>query len=291
MLLPQALLSYLAHEVVPSHISKKIDESALDLNSVGFDRWGLQPDYLKAFIGLFWPLYKHYFKVKVYGAQHIPNGKVLLVSNHSGQIPIDAVLITIALLDQSGNPRLSRAMIEYWVPSLPFIGDLFTRCGQIIGDPSNFMDLLAHKQAILVFPEGVRGIGKPFKDRYQLQRFGTGFCRLAIEGKAPIVPVAVVGAEEIYPSLGNVTFLAKLLKMPYFPLTPFFPWLGVGGTIPLPIPIDIWFGEPQKIKARADCEDEAIAENVNEIRSAIQGLIDQGLAKRSGYWKHRRKIL
>lgn len=288
MIIPKKVVHYLADKALPELIQQAIDEASPHLNSAGFDRWGLQPVYLKAAMGLVWPIYKYYFRVKVQGIEQIPPKKVMLVANHSGQIPIDAMLIAMALLDNAKNPRIARAMVEHWVPTLPFISELFTRCGQMVGEPHNCLDLLKKNQCLLVFPEGVRGIGKTFGHRYELQKFGTGFVHLALEAKTPIVPVAVIGCEEIYPTFYQSNLLAKLLKSPCFPITPFFPWLGLAGAIPLPNPIDIYFGDPIKWSDSKDLSDLEIQLKVNEVKNAIEKKIALGLQKRTGFFNQRR---
>ncbi|HTL11331.1 MAG TPA: 1-acyl-sn-glycerol-3-phosphate acyltransferase, partial [Bdellovibrionota bacterium] len=171
-------------------------------------------------------------------------------------------------------------MIERWAPSLPFINTLFTRIGQVVGDPQNARDLLNNDEAVMVFPEGTRGSGKLFPKRYQLQRFGTGFVRLALETKTPIVPAAVIGCEEMYPGIYNIKPLAKLFGMPYAPVTPFFPLLGPLGAIPLPTKVTIRFGEPIRFEGDPDAPDPEIQRMVNHVKDALKAEIDLGLRLR-----------
>lgn len=292
MLIPRSVLGYLANKALPQTIGAAIDSQTTDLNSAGFDRWGLEPQVLKAALATLWPLYKYYFRVRTIGGENIPkNSRVMLVANHSGQFPIDAMLIMMALLDRE-HPRVVRGMVEYWVPTLPFISDLFTRCGQVVGEPNNCIDLLNNEQCLLVFPEGVGGLGKPYRDCYQLQKFGMGFARMALDANTPIVPVSVVGAEEFYPSIGHLEGLAKLLKAPYFPVTPTFPLLGLLGALPLPSPVDIYFGEPILLgtivgdKAREN----QLNDMVTVVKDRIQTGLNAGLTKRSGPLHMRRTV-
>ena len=196
----------------------------------------------------------------MHGIENVPAGRVLLVANHSGQVPIDGALIGAAMFMDAEPPRIVRAMVEKWAVSLPFVSLLFTRVGQVVGVPENAKRLLEQDEALLVFPEGARGISKTFDQRYQLTEFGLGFMRLAIETDTPIVPVAVVGGEEQYVSVANLDALAKLLRMPAFPIIPQL--LLPGGQLPLPTKYRLWFGEPMRFSGDPDDDDAVIEEKV-----------------------------
>lgn len=170
-------------------------------------------------------------------------------------------------------------MVEKWVPSLPYVSTFMARMGQIVGTPENCRRLLESDEAIMVFPEGIRGISKLWPQRYQLQEFGLGFMRLALETNTPIVPVAVVGAEEQAPALVNVKPLAKVLGMPAFPLTV------TGVPLPLPTKYHLYFGEPLHFSGRADDEDSELDKKVHTVKSAIQTMIEQGLRDRPGVFR------
>lgn len=252
----------------------------LELNSAGFDRWGMHPETLRKFAPILNFFYKKYFRVETVGMDKVPQGKALLIGNHGGQIPIDAMMAGLSLFLDGEPPRVARAMVERWVPTVPFVSSLFTRIGAMVGDPMNCRELLMHNQSVLVFPEGVRGSGKIFKDRYQLQRFGTGFMRLALETKAPIVPVAIIGTEETYPSVYNFSALAKLIGAPYFPITPFFPLLGPLGLLPMPAKITVRYGEPIYFEGDGTESEDIIREKVQVVKDAIQKEINIGLELR-----------
>jgi len=249
------------------------------VNSAGFDPWGLHLPTAEESIRWFSLLWK-YFRVEVHGIEKVPEGRVLLVPNHGGQLPIDGTLVGLAMVMEANPPRVARGMVERWFPTLPFVSSLFTRCGQVVGDPANCRALLDRDQAIMVFPEGVRGSGKLYDKRYQLQTFGTGFVRLALESKAPIVPVAIIGAEETYPAIHDAKSLAKLFGAPYMPITPFWPLLGPVGAVPLPVQIDLHFGDPIYLEGDADGSDKEIAVMVDHVKQTLQGMIDEGLAAR-----------
>lgn len=243
-------------------------------NEYGVDPFGMDLDYTLAAIGpLFW-LYKHYFRVTTYGLEKVPAGRVLLVSNHSGQLPIDGAMIGISLLTEASPPRPVRSMVEKWVPTLPYVSMFMARCGQVVGTPQNCIRLLENDEPILVFPEGTRGVNKLFSKRYQLAPFGQGFMRLALETNSPIVPVAVIGAEEQAPALFDLKPLAKLLKMPAMPITPtILP-------IPLPARYHIYFGDPMRFTGRHDDDDTELTRKVGEVRAMIQAMVNQGLRER-----------
>jgi 1-acyl-sn-glycerol-3-phosphate acyltransferase len=244
-------------------------------NEYGVDPYGLDLEYVVAAIApLLW-LYRRYFRVQLHGADRVPNeGAVLIVSNHSGQLPFDAAMIEVGLLIEKDPPRAVRALVEKWVPTLPFVSTFMARCGQIVGTPENCRRLLAAGESLLVFPEGVRGLNKPFSQRYQLQRFGIGFMRLALESGAPVVPCAVVGAEEQAPALFDVKPLARLLGFPAFPITPTL--------LPLPLPAryHIRFGEPMRFTGSPDDEDAELERKVADVERAVRVLVERGLAER-----------
>lgn len=245
-------------------------------NEYGVDPYGFDAQFTVSAIAPFLWLYRKYFRVATYGIEKVPpDGRVLLVANHSGQLPFDAAMLGVALLVEKDPPRAARALVEKWVPRLPFVSSFYARLGQVVGTPENCRRLLAAGEALLVFPEGVRGLNKPFAERYRLKGFGTGFMRLALETGAPIVPVGIVGAEEQAPSLTNLEPLARLLGMPALPLTP-------TGLVPLPLPTryHIHFGEPLSFTGSPDDEDAVLEEKVSKVRAAVEALIQSGLAAR-----------
>lgn len=246
-------------------------------NEFGFDPFGLSRDSFKtAAIVARW-LYRHYFRAQAFGIEHLPAaGRVILVANHSGQLPFDGLVIGGACFLEPPQPRLVRAMVEFFVPTVPFASYLFSRWGQITGTPENCRRLLRAEEVVLVFPEGARGISKPFSKRYQLAEFGKGFMRLALETGAPIVPVAVIGAEEQAPAV-NIKPLAKLMGMPAFPVVPYPPFVPV---LPLPVKYRLHFGEPMQFTGDPDDDEEVLDEKVKQVRNRIQSMIHVGLRER-----------
>ncbi len=248
-------------------------------NEYGVDPYGLDVEYVVAAIApLLW-LYRKYFRVELHGADRVPaEGRVLVVANHSGQLPFDAAMIEVGLLIERDPPRIVRALVERWVPTLPFVSTFMARCGQVVGTPENCRRLLAADEAILVFPEGVRGLNKPWRERYQLKKFGLGFMRLALESGAPVVPCAVVGAEEQAPALFDLKPVARLLGFPAFPVTPTL--------LPFPLPsrYHVHFGEPLRFSGSADDEDAELERKVGEVEGAVKSLLERGLAARTSIY-------
>jgi 1-acyl-sn-glycerol-3-phosphate acyltransferase len=261
-------------------LEERLARLDVPLNSAGFDRWGFHPDTLRKVAPLLHWIYTKYFRVEVVGVENCPSGPALYIGNHGGQLPVDAMMVGMALFQECDPPKVGRAMVERWVPTLPFVSGLFSRLGAMVGDPENCLDLLRHGQSVLVFPEGARGSGKLYADRYQLQRFGTGFVRLALETKAPIVPVAIVGTEEMYPSIYNLKSVAKWIGAPYFPITPFFPFLGPLGLLPLPTKVTIRFGAPIYFEGDHHESEELIKEKAEAVKTALRKEIEEGLRKR-----------
>lgn len=253
----------------------RLEKLTLPRNELGVDPYGLDLDYMvPAMAPVLW-LYRRYFRVETFGLDNVPDqGRMLIVANHSGQLPFDAAMIEVALLVDKDPPRVTRALMDTWVPTLPFVSTFMARCGQIVGTPENCRRLLAAEQALLVFPEGTRGLNKPWKERYRLKDFGLGFLRLALESRAPIVPVGVVGAEEQAPAIFDLKPLAKLLAFPSFPVTP--------TVLPLPLPsrYRLWFGEPMRFEGSPDDEDGALAEKVDRVKAAVTALLARGLEER-----------
>jgi 1-acyl-sn-glycerol-3-phosphate acyltransferase len=272
----------LAEKLYGEDISARVGAIQTSRNEAGFDPFGFDPKATRTLLALLIFFHRVYFRTEVFGLENVPRGRALFIANHSGHIPIDGLLIESALLLDSDPPVLARSMVEKWAQTLPFVAALFPRVGQVLGAPDNARRLLNAEQPLLVFPEGVRGISKPFTQRYRLADFGLGFMRLALETKAPIVPIAVIGGEEQYPAVADLKPLAKLLHMPAFPL---LPQLLVGMLLPLPTRYRIYFGRPMSFQGDPDEDDLDVGVRVNKVRSEIQRMIDNGLAEReSVFW-------
>ena len=223
--------------------------------------------------------YKIYFRCISTGLENIPDGPVILVSNHAGQIPIDGVMITTALVVEKTPPRYARSMVDRWVPSLPYVSTFYSRVGVAVGTTENAERLLRRGEVLLIFPEGMEAITKTIDRAYQLEPFSLGFMRLALTTGAPIVPVSVVGSEEQYPTLYNIKSLAKILGVPSMPI-----WIQmlvpVIGMLPLPVRYHLNFGKPMTFEGNPDDEDAVIQEKADTVKAKIQHMLDETRANR-----------
>jgi 1-acyl-sn-glycerol-3-phosphate acyltransferase len=251
------------------------------------DPFGMDPEVIAVVRPFLRFMYRTWWRVKAEGLENVPaTGRALLVANHSGVLPWDGAMIATAVAEDhpAQNDRIVRNLHLHWFSTLPFVAPTLAAMGQVPGLPENAIRLLQNDELVCVFPEGLKGVGKLYKDRYKLARFGRGgFVQAALRARSPIVPVAVVGAEEIYPMLGNAQPIARLLGTPYFPITPFFPWLGIFGAIPLPTRWSITFCEPLPTDAYdpSEADDPLTVLGLTElVRERIQATIDAKLAER-----------
>ncbi len=225
------------------------------------------------------PLYNKWFRVETRGLEHIPDvGGALIVANHSGTIPLDAMMTSLALLDHHPAHRHLRLLGADLVFSLPVVAPLARKSGNTLACNADAERLLTSGELVGVFPEGFKGIGKPFSERYKLQRFGRGgFVSAALRTGTPIIPCSIIGAEEIYPMIGNAKTLARLAGVPYLPITPFLPLLGALGAVPLPSKWIIEFGEPirtEDLGGPAAAEDPMLVFNLtDQVRETIQSTL------------------
>jgi 1-acyl-sn-glycerol-3-phosphate acyltransferase len=272
----------LAVRDLEAEIDDRLRKIPTELNEYGFDRFGMSPESIRRLILSSVLLYRYYFRAECFGIERVPARRVLLISNHAGQLPFDAAMLGTAMLLEAEPPRIARGMGEFWIPQLPFVNVAATRTGNLVGTPENCVAMLEAEECVMVFPEGVRGMNKTWGERYQLQRFGLGFMRLALETATPIVPVGIVGSEEQQPGLANLEGLGRTFGMPAFPLTLGFPWLGPLGILPLPVKYRLHFGEPMHFEGSGTEEDAAVQEKVDRVRDAISELLARGRAARSG---------
>jgi len=223
------------------------------------------------------PLFDRWFRVEVRGLDNVPSaGGALIVANHSGTIALDSLMTQVALRDHHPAHRHLRMLGADLVFRTPFLAPLARKAGHTLACMPDAERLLNRGELVGVWPEGFKGVGKPFSERYKLQRFGRGgFVSAALRAGVPIIPTAIVGAEETYPMLGNLSPLARILGLPYFPITPTFPWLGPLGMIPLPSRWIIEFGEPVHTEQVADEVDDPMA--VLELTDAVRERIQQSL--------------
>lgn len=246
------------------------------------DEWGMDQEFVDAVLPFFNFMYNKYWRVSMQGLENIPqDGRTLLVSNHSGQLPFDGAMIGTGILQNHPSARFMRALYANWFPTLPFVSDILTKAGQVMANDENAQRLLEQDHLVAVFPEGYKGVGKLYKDRYHLARFGRGgFVRVALKTKAPLIPVAVVGAEETYISLHKSQTLAKLVGFPYFPISPTFPWLGPLGFIPLPTKWYIEIGEAILTDQYPEGSENnlmLVSQLTDQVRETVQNMINDRL--------------
>jgi 1-acyl-sn-glycerol-3-phosphate acyltransferase len=270
---------------IEDEIDSRLHRIPTHLNAYGYDAFGFNPDAARRALVITALLYRYWFRVETHGIDRLPQGRMLLIANHAGQIAIDAGMIGTAMVLEAEPPRIIRGMGEYWLPTVPWLNIAMVRTGSVVGTRKNCVDLLETDECVIAFPEGVRGMNKLIWERYQLQEFGYGFMRLALETHSPIVPIAVVGSEEQAPAIANLRGLGQLLGMPAFPVTLTWPWLGPLGLIPLPVKYHIHFGEPMRFEGNPNDEDEVIAEKVEQVKERIAVMLADGLAaRRSLFW-------
>jgi 1-acyl-sn-glycerol-3-phosphate acyltransferase len=271
------------------HLIDEIDERLARiptrLNQYGYDPFGMDPEYGRRLALVLALVYRYWFRVEAKGIENVPQGRVLLIANHAGNtFAWDGTLLGAALLLEGEPPRIARGMAEYFLPTIPFFNVAMQRLGSVVGTPGNCAQLLENEEAIMVFPEGQRGFVKTWRQRYQLQTFGLGFMRLALETDTPIVPIGIVGGEEQSPGLANIRPLGKLVGSPAFPITLTFPLLGPAGFIPLPVKFRLHFGEPLRFEGDPTEEDALVEKKVEVVKDAIRELVRQGRAERETWF-------
>jgi 1-acyl-sn-glycerol-3-phosphate acyltransferase len=250
------------------------------------DEWGFDEEFAEAVFPFFEFLYQRWWRVEADGLVHVPShGRAMIVSNHAGSLfPFDASMITGAIMKEHPLPRWPKFMVLNWAFVLPFLSAFMRKVGGLPASPHNAARALGQDNLVMVFPEGAKGTGKPFSERYRLQRFGRGgFVEVALRAGAPIVPVAVIGSEEIYPMLANSRTLASITGAPFVPITPTFPWLGPLGLVPLPSKWRIEFCPPIDLSEHPPdaAEDRRLVFDLSEqVRETIQEKIYENLVKR-----------
>lgn len=270
---------------VQREVAERLGKIPNRINEFGFDPYGMSPDWMRRWTLPALLLYRYYFRVETFGVERVPAGRVLVVGNHAGQLPFDGLMLSAALLLEAEPPRIARPMGEYWIPQIPVFSVAAARGGTLVGTPENCIHMLEHDECVMVFPEGVGGMNKVYSERYRLQRFGSGFMRLALDTKTPILPVGIIGSEEQQPGIANLTGLARVLGIPALPITLGFPWLGPLGLLPLPVKYRIYFGEPMRFGGSSAEDDASIARRVETVKGAIEALLERGLQERTGVFR------
>jgi 1-acyl-sn-glycerol-3-phosphate acyltransferase len=253
------------------------------------DDFGFDPTYERRFTPLFDRLYRRWFRVTLRGVEHVPaQGRAMIVANHGGALPWDGLMVRTALRLEHPSHRPARWLAEDFTYHMPFLGAFLTRVGAVRACPENAARLLRQDELLTVFPEGIQGVGKLYRQRYRLQRFGRGgYVKLALRTGSPIVPAGVVGAEEAYPLLLKSNRVARLMGLPFLPVTPLFPWLGPLGLVPLPSRWVVVFGAPVDLSEHGPeaAADALLVNRLNdEIRGRVEALVAEALEARPSTW-------
>ena len=275
--------------VAAEYAARKWGREALRDRQEDVDDFGLDPAFEEKLRPVLTLLYRKYFRVQVEGMDNVPStGPAVLVANHSGTVPLDGAMLRTAIQLDHPSRRDLRWLAEDFVFYLPFAGVVLNRIGAVRACPENAERLIEQKSLVAVFPEGVHGIKKLFSERYRLQRFGRGgYIRLCLRTKVPLVPCAIVGAEETNPLLYRLDWPSALVRLPYVPITPTFPLLGPLGLLPVPTRWKIRFGEPISFDRYGPeaADDHLLVSSLSErVRASIQTLIDGGLRNRKSIW-------
>ena len=275
-----------------STVMNREDEERLNLvaNVLGahpYDTLGFSPRTTRRALAVFKLLYRHYFRVESVGHQVIPEKEgAILAANHGGLLPFDGAMVVVDILLRANPPRLVRAIVDRWAGTLPFVNVFYSRVGQVIGTRENFRALLRSGQIALTFPEGMAGVRKKAAERYVLQKFNVGFIEESIRHRVPIIPTAIIGADDQTPILYDVKPLARLLGLPIFPITPTFPLLGPLGLLPYPVKYQITYGDPfrffEEFPPRVVEDSHAVRYMAEQVRRRIQEIVDRGILARRG---------
>lgn len=254
-------------------VRDRLERLELPFNQYGMDPFGISKKHLGVFYSMLEVFFKNYFRVRCFGMDNIPaTGPGMLVGNHSGGLPVDGGMVLASLFFGREAPRHVTGMVEKFAGNWPFVSEWFSRVGQLPGLPEHAVRLLQDGRLLMVFPEGARGTGKLFKDRYRLVQFGTGFMRIALQTGAPIIPFAFIGGEEALPTVYHARTLARLVGAPYWPVPPYL--------IPFPLPLgcEIHFGRPMHFAGTGREPDEVIEGYVEQVKRVVEVLVLRGCA-------------
>jgi 1-acyl-sn-glycerol-3-phosphate acyltransferase len=279
---PQTIPRTIARTLLSKEEHKRLEHLVYADAGHGFDRLGLHPDWVRMSVGLFRGVYDRYFRVVSHGAaESIPTeGAAILVANHSGMLPLDATMLYLDVVRNTYPPRVPRIVMDLFVPRLPFVSSLFARVGAVSGARATVRRLLDDGELLCIFPEGTPGISKPFMDRYHVSEWRVGHAELAIRHRVPVIPVAIIGAEEQWIQVGRLerfhVFGAPFLPIPATP-------------IPLPVRYHIYYGAPillhERYRPEESDEPEKCRAAAELTRAAVEGLIDRGLRERDGVFR------
>jgi 1-acyl-sn-glycerol-3-phosphate acyltransferase len=257
------------------HVRERVKRIEIPFNSFGVDPYGISQRHLARALSVLSFLYKRYFGVRAYGVENVPaRGRAMLVGNHSGGVAIDGAMVIASMFLEKEPPRLAQGMTEKFMNKVPFMSLWSNRTGQFTGLPEHATRLLEDERLLMVFPEGAKGTAKLYKDRHSLVNFGTGFVRLALKTKTPIVPFGFVGGGEAVPTVFNAYALGRMFGAPYIPVTPYV------FALPLPVRLEVTYGEPMRLEGTGAEDDEVIQGHVDRVKARIAELIEIGRARR-----------
>ncbi len=261
---------------VSEEVESRIGRLEIPFNDFGVDPYGVSRKHVARFVGLLEVLYKTYFRVQAYGVENVPaRGRAMLIGNHSGGFAVDAGMVIASMFFEMEPPRLAQGMAEKFIAGVPFASMWTSRCGQFPGLPEHAVKLLEDDRLLMVFPEGAKGTAKLYTERYSLVHFGTGFMRLAMQTKTPIIPFGFMGGGSAIPTVMNAYGLGKLLGVPYVPITYY------GIAMPLPVKLEVEYGAPMTFEGTGNEDDEAIAANVDLVKAEIARIVAKGRDRRA----------
>jgi 1-acyl-sn-glycerol-3-phosphate acyltransferase len=262
---------------IDQQVREAVDRLELPFNAIGVDPYGISKKDLRLWLTLTAVFYRWYFSVTARGIHHVPKrGRAMLVGNHSGGIAIDAAMVVISCLLEMDPPRLAQGMAEKFINRVPFMNEWASRTGQLTGLPEHAERLLEDDRLLLVFPEGARGTAKLFRERHSLVDFGSGFIRLALKTRSPVVPFAVLGGGEAFPTIANAYRLGRALGAPYLPIVAY------GVPLPLPAKIEIQYAAPMLFSGTGNEEEATVRGYVDKVKEVIAGMVDRGARGRRG---------
>jgi 1-acyl-sn-glycerol-3-phosphate acyltransferase len=256
---------------VDREVQERVRALEIPFNELGVDRYGISASHLERSLSWLAFLYKRYFSVRCFDIDRVPSrGRGMLVGNHSGGVAVDGAMTIASCFLEKNPPRLAQGMIEKFMNMVPFMNQWSARSGQFTGLPEHCIRLLEDDRLLMVFPEGARGTAKLYKERYSLVQFGSGFVRMALQTKTPIIPFAFIGGGDAIPTISNAYTLGKLVGAPYIPVTPYL------FAVPLPVRLEIHYGEPLVFEGTGNEDDETIYGYVAQVKSRIAELIERG---------------
>lgn len=263
--------------LIDSEVAARVDRLEIPFNAQGVDPYGVSKKYVARSMTMLTFLYRRYFRVSAFGVDHVPpRGRAMLVGNHSGGVAVDGAMVNASMFWEMEPPRLVQGMADKFINRVPFMGEWANRTGHLTGLPEHAERLLRDERLLMVFPEGARGTAKLYHERNTLVDFGTGFVRLAMKTRTPIIPFGFVGGGEAIPTIVNSYTLGALFGAPYVPITPYL------FAVPLPVALEVRYGKPILFEGTGAEDDEIVAGYVERVKGAIMGLMEEGIAHRKG---------